>query len=211
MAPISLRSTLLQLPPPSPAAATFVRQLELGTNDLVYVQATQKLYASVPSSEGSTGNSIAEIDPVTGSISHRVFVGSEPTVLAAAADGQTLYAGLEGASAIRRYNITTHTAGQQFPIGRDDFLGPFSFSDIAVSPGNPSVVAVARRNLCCTPRQEGVAVFDNGVQRPQTGPDHSSGSDFLAFASPSILYGSNDNSLTTMTVGIIIRVMPCRV
>ena len=186
-------------PSPSPAAA-FVRQLELGTNDLVYIQATQKLYASVPSSEGSTGNSIAEIDPVTGSISHRVFVGSEPTVLAAAADGQTLYAGLEGASAIRRYNITTHTAGQQFPIGRDDFLGPFSFSDIAVSPGNPSVVAVARRNLCCTPRQEGVAVFDNGVQRPQTGPDHSSGSDFLAFASPSILYGSNDNSLTTMTV-----------
>jgi hypothetical protein len=186
-------------PSPSPAAA-FVRQLELGTNDLVYIQATQKLYASVPSSEGSTGNSIAEIDPVTGSISHRVFVGSEPTVLAAAADGQTLYAGLEGASAIRRYNITTHTAGQQFPIGRDDFLGPFSFSDIAVSPGNPSVVAVARRNLCCTPRQEGVAVFDNGVQRPQTGPDHSSGSDFLAFASPSILYGSNDNSLATMTV-----------
>ncbi|HEU4834175.1 MAG TPA: Calx-beta domain-containing protein [Pyrinomonadaceae bacterium] len=186
--------------PSSSPAAAFVRQLELGTNDLVHIQATQKLYASVPSSEGSTGNSIAEIDPVTGSITNQVFVGSEPTVLAAAADGQTLYAGLEGASAIRRYNITTHTAGQQFPIGRDDFLGPFSFSDIAVSPGNPSVVAVARRNLCCTPRQEGVAVFDNGVQRPQTGPDHSSGSDFLAFASPSILYGSNDNSLTTMTV-----------
>ena len=90
-------------PSPSPAAA-FVRQIALSTNDLVYNQATQKLYASVPSSEGSTGNSIAEIDPVTGSITNQIFVGSEPTQLAQADDGQTLYVGLDGAP---RYAVTT--------------------------------------------------------------------------------------------------------
>src|SRR6185369_10675118 len=60
-------------PSPSPAAA-FVRQMTLDTNDLVYNQGTQKLYASVPSSAGSTGNSIAEIDPAMGAISTQVFV-----------------------------------------------------------------------------------------------------------------------------------------
>src|SRR6185503_17911836 len=97
-------------PSPSPAAA-FVRQIALSTNDLVSNQATQKLYASVPSNQGSTGNSVAEIDPVLGSITNQTFIGSEPTHLSQADDGQTLYVGLEGASSIRKYNIISHTAG----------------------------------------------------------------------------------------------------
>jgi hypothetical protein len=56
--------------------------MDVGTNDLVYNQGTQKLYASIPSGEGSTGNSIAEIDPAMGAITTQVFVGSEPTQLA---------------------------------------------------------------------------------------------------------------------------------
>lgn len=187
-------------PSPSPAAAAFVRQMALSTNDLVHVQATQKLYASVPSSEGSTGNSVAEIDPVMGSITNQVFVGSEPTHLAPSDDGQTLYVGLNGAGAIRRYNIISHTAGQQFSIGRDNFFGPYSFSDIAVSPGNPSVVAVARQHTGVSPSQAGVAVFDEGVQRTKTGPGHISGSNVLSFASPSTLYGDSFQGLTTMSV-----------
>lgn len=186
-------------PSPSPAAA-FVRQIALSTNDLVYDQSTQKIYASVPSNQGSTGNSIAEIDPVTGSIASQVFVGSEPTVLAQADDGQTLYVGLEGAAAIRKYNINSHTAGDQFSVGRDNFSGPFWFTDIAVAPGNPSVVAVARQQHFNSPSERGVAVFDNGVQRTKTGPVHDEGSDFLAFGSSSTLYGSGPHGLSTMTV-----------
>src|SRR6185295_16539595 len=104
-------------PTPFPATVAFIRQMTLSANDLVYNQGNQKIYASVPSNEGSTGNSIAEIDPVLGSVASQVFVGSEPTVLAQADDGQTLYVGLEGAAAIRKYNINSHTTGNQFPIG----------------------------------------------------------------------------------------------
>ncbi len=166
----------------------------------MHVAATQKLYASVPSNDGSTGNSVAEIDPVMGSIESRVFIGSEPTQLAPANDGQTLYVGLSGASSIRKYNMISHTAGDQFNVGRDNFFGIFALSDIAVSPNDPSVVAVARQNACCSPSQAGVAIFDDGVQRPQTGPGHIDGSDFLAFVSPTTLYGNNFRGLTTMTV-----------
>ena len=105
-----------------------------------------------------------------------------------------------GAASLRRYNILTHTAGQQFPVGRDDFFGPYSFSDIAVSPGNPSVVAVARQHRFVSPSEAGVAVFDNGVQRTKTGPGHIDGSDVLAFASSSVLYGNNFRGLSTMSI-----------
>ena len=181
----------------------FVRQITLTTNDLVFSQATQKLYASVPSSEGSTGNSIAEIDPVAGSITNQTFVGSEPTQLALADDGATLYAGLDGAASIRSYNILSHTAGAQFAVGRDNADGPYSFSDIAVSPDHPLVVAVARqtRNVNVFPPRAGVAIFDNGVQRPNTGPTGSAGSRVITFASSSVLYGDNNMlGLTTMSV-----------
>ena len=187
-------------PSPSPAAPAFVRQMTLSTNDLVYNEGTQKIYASVPSSEGSTGNSIAEIDPVLGSITNQTFIGSEPTLLAPADDGATLYAGLDGAASIRRYNILTHTAGQQFFVGRDGFHGTYTFSDIAVSPGNPSVIAVARQFRGTSPPEVGVGIFDNGVLRPKTGPGHIDGSDFLTFASPTTLYGSGFRGLSTMSV-----------
>ena len=187
-------------PSPSPSAAAFTRVMTLTANDLVYNQSTQRLYASVPSSDGSTGNSVAEIDPVMASITSRVFVGSEPTHLALADDNQTLYVGLEGAASIRSYNIVSHTAGAQFPVGRDNFNGPYSFSDIAVSPTNPLVVAVARQLRNIFPSQVGVAIFDNGVQRTNTGPNNTTGSDALAFASPTTLYGTSFDTLTTMTV-----------
>lgn len=187
-------------PSASPSAAAFGRTIALSTNDLVYNQTTQRLYASVPSSEGSTGNSVAEIDPVMGAITSRVFVGSEPTQLALADDNQTLYVGLDGAASLRSYNIISHTAGPQFTVGRDGFNGPYSFSDIAVSPGNPAVVAVARQLRGVFPPEAGVAVFDNGVQRAKTGPGHIEGSDFISFASPTTVYGNSVDGLTKMTI-----------
>ena len=186
-------------PSPSPQAPAFFRRMRLATGDLIYSQSTQKLYASVLSSEGSTGNSIAEIDPVSASITNQTFVGSEPTQLGQSDDGQTIYVGLDGAASIRSYNILTHTAGPQFIVGRDNTTGPYSFSDIAVSPGNPSVISVARQKRNNTPSEGGVAIFDNGVQRPNTGPEFG-GSRSTIFASPSVLYGTAFFGLSTMTV-----------
>src|SRR5262249_45756075 len=42
--------------------------------------------------------------------------------------------------------------------------------------------------------------FDNGVQRTNTGPNNITGSDALAFGSPTTLYGTSFDTLTKMTV-----------
>src|SRR6185369_6991559 len=187
-------------PSPSPAAPAFIRQMTLATNDLVFNESTQKLYASVSSDEGSSGNSIAEIDPVLGSISNQTFVGSEPTHLGQADDNSTLYVSLAGAAAIRRYNVATHTAGQQFFVGRDDF-GPYRVFGIAVSPGNPSVIAVTRqRRSDSNFNDAGIAIFDDGVQRPNTTPPQTTSTTRVVFASPSLLYGNGNNGFTKFAV-----------
>jgi hypothetical protein len=184
------------------AQADWIRQIPLTTNDVVYSQSTGKLYASVPSAVGIGGNSIVTLDPVTGVAEAPVFVGSEPRKLALSDDGHSLWMSLEGAAAVRRFDVVSHALGTQFSVGTDTFFGTLSLSDLAVAPGNPDLVAVARNFRGISPPEAGVAVFDNGVQRPTTTPGHSAASDFLSFsASASTLYGGGFSSgLNTMTI-----------
>lgn len=169
-----------------------VRLVTLATNDLIYDKASQKIYASVPSSAGSIGNSITSIDPVTGSIGSSVTVGSEPTKLAISDNGQFLYVGLDGTGAVRRFNLASQTAELQFSLGSDPFSGPYYADDIEVLPGNPQAVAIARMYKTVSPRAAGVAIYDDGVQRPTTTPGHFQGSNVIEFSAlSSRLYGYN--------------------
>jgi sugar lactone lactonase YvrE len=192
---------------PTPTAtatpfAVFVRQIELPSNDIVYHQQTQKIYAAVPSSGGSgVGNSVTIVNPATGTIENSVFVGSEPTKLALASDNQTMYVNLDGASSIRRFNIATQTAGTQFYVGNEGD-GPLAVSDLVVAPGDPNLVAIARQMRHTSPSAIGVAIFDNGVRRTQTSPGHIDGSFYLTYSnSDSTLFGSGSyNGLSIMNV-----------
>ena len=106
---------------------------------------------------------------------------------------------------MRPFDIASQMPGTAFSLGLNPLVGPYSAEDIAVSPGNPGTIAVSRKAFMGTPRHEGVAIFDNGVMRPTTTPDHT-GSNLIEFsASPSILYGYNNEStesgFRTMSVG----------
>ena len=168
---LATRSTAAPLSPPD-GPTDFIRRISLTTNDLVYSASAGRIFASVPSSVGSSGNSLKAIDPMTGLVTSTTFVGSEPNKLTIADDGQSLYVSLDGSFSIRRFDTLTNTPGLQFVVGQDSgFFNRFGVNDFAVAPGNPNVLAVAR-----TP-QAGVAIFDNGVRRTNTGP---TGTDFLA-------------------------------
>src|SRR3954447_8470097 len=171
----------------------FIRQIPLTTNDLVYSSSTGRIYASVPSSAGSSGNSLQAIDPTTGLVTSSIFVGSEPNKLAISDDGHSLYVSLDGSLALRRFETLTNTPGTQFSVGQEPFFfGRLGASDIAVAAGNPNLIAVART------QQAGVAIFDNGVRRTNTA---ASGSNFITFsASASKLYSTGFDGLSTLAV-----------
>ncbi len=186
---------------PAQADTHSIRMFSIVMKDLVFDRTTGKFYASIPSRAGSTGNSIAKIDPATGQIESTVFVGSEPGKLALSDDGHTLYVSLDGAGAVRRYDISTQTPLQHFTVNENS-SEPLFVKDLAVAPGNPNLVAVARKNDNGISDFEGVAVYDQGVRRPLTTPRFT-GSEFIAFSSSaSTLYGSGSGGagVQTMTV-----------
>jgi hypothetical protein len=168
-------------------------KIDLPTNDLVWDSGTQKIYASVTGGGGARGNTITPIDPLTGTLGSSVFIGSEPNKLARSDSGAYLYAGLDGAAGVRRFDIATQTAGLQFSLGSDSFFGPYYVEDLAVLPGTSDSIAVSLKNLGVSPRHAGVAVYDSGVQRPTATPRHT-GSNVIEAASSTTLYGLNNET-----------------
>ncbi len=177
-------------PSPSPAhIATFVRQVNLPANNLVLSEATQALYASVPSTAGASGNSITKINPQTGDVGPSVFIGSEPNRMAISNDGQTLWVHLNGANAARRFDILTETPGLQFATSSQPPL------DMEVVPGSPQSLVISRGSF-----PSGVAIYDDGVQRPNTGGGFFSVGPIEFGANPSTLYGSSGSDLMKFLV-----------
>ncbi|WP_415895694.1 YncE family protein [Neptuniibacter sp. PT34_22] len=171
-----------------------VRQIDLVTNDLIYNPVDEKIYASIPGSQGANGNSIVTIDPVTGAIGSFVYVGSEPNELALSDNGEYLYIDLSGSASVVPYHIPTMTAQAPIVLGDDQFFGPLYAEDIEVQPGNPNVIAVSLKRLGVSPKHGGVAIFENGVKLPNATPNHS-GSNVIEFGfDPNVLYGYNNES-----------------
>ncbi|HEY6804938.1 MAG TPA: Calx-beta domain-containing protein [Pyrinomonadaceae bacterium] len=181
-------------PVPTPNAGD-LRQISFTTNDLVVDPVSQNLFVSVPSSAGANGNSVVPIDPTSGTLGASVFVGSEPNRLAVSDTGLVLYVGIDGANAVRKFDILNRTAGIQFSLGSDPFSAvPYRAQDMAVAPGQPDVLAVARLRPGVSPAHGGVAIFDNGVRRALTTPNNTSSNVIEFSRSPEILYGQNTDS-----------------
>ncbi|WP_353078979.1 T9SS type A sorting domain-containing protein [Flavobacterium sp.] len=170
-----------------------VNTLNLTTNDLVYDSVTNKIYVSIPSANGSNGNSIGIINPNNYTLENTVFIGSEPTVLAISDNGQYIYSGFSGSSTVRRFDVTTQTAGLQFSLGSDSSTGSYYVEDIEVMPSQPTTIAISRKNNGFSPRHEGVVIYDNNVMRPTTTPDHT-GSNRIEFTSQNSLIGYNNET-----------------
>ena len=119
-----------------------VIEFEAPVNDVVYDPTLDVLYASIPSIAGFPfGNSIATIDPATGSVVDSVFVGSEPNTLAISDDGSHVFVGLDGARSVRSYQPAT---GALSPIvSLSLFSIPSVAQDIAVLPNQPSVAVIS--------------------------------------------------------------------
>lgn len=191
---VNTRPIGAESPTPSSTIGAIVTQVNLQTNNLIYEPNSNSIFASVPSTAGTNGNSIVAINPNTGEIGTPLFVGSEPNKLAVSKSGEYLYVGLDGAASVRRVNLISNTVDIQFSLGASSFCGNLAVDDIEVLPDDESAVAISLRRTGCSPRHGGVAVYDNGVKRPDVTSDHT-GSNVIEFSeSSSVLYGYNNES-----------------
>lgn len=180
---------------PAPSMAQEIRVLDLLANDLVYEPVSERIYASVPSAAGpGLGNTLTVINPFSGRIESSVFVGSEPGQLEVSDDGQFVYVGFEGASAVRRYDIATATLEPPFFLGADPLRGVHLAEDIDVLPGAANSFAVSRKVEAHTSGHSDVAVYDDDVMRPKT-TDGEGISNRIEFSeSASLLFGVNNEN-----------------
>jgi hypothetical protein len=178
--------------PIQPQPVDSIRQLPLATKDLIVDKNTHLVYASVPGNVLTRGNTLTQIDPVAGTIGSSVFVGSEPNKLAISDNNQFIYVGLDGDGGVRRFDVATQSAQLHFQLGMSAFNGPMFVSDMEVLPGAPESVAISRRVAGVSPDHAGVAIFDNGVQRPSVSNVNVGTANRIEFSnSASLLYGAN--------------------
>ncbi|MGH7481408.1 MAG: YncE family protein [Longimicrobiales bacterium] len=173
-------------------------ELDLPSNDIAYDAASDRLYASIPSTVATLGNSVVAIDPATGVVTDTVFVGSEPRRLALSDDGSILWVELDGSGEVRPIDLATLTPGAPFS------LDGFRVDEMRVMPGQSGTLAIALRNTCCSPRHEGVAIYDSGVRRAQMTPGHTGSNSIVFGGDASVLYGNNaetsEDGFRTMAV-----------
>ena len=180
----SVGGSTLVLPPPDGVAA----KIDIDFSALVYDALRNKYYASIPATVVGNGNKIATIDPRSGSVSYSVLaVGPNPGALAMTADGSALYVGVDGAGDIVKLSLPTMTES-----GRTSLPAGLGALNLAVSPTDPNVVAVAMKPLLLNPTVVGVALIRNGVLQPTVA---NSLSDLIVFdPSGQILYGYNNET-----------------
>ena len=119
-----------------------IKILDLPANALVWDPFAQVIYATLPSTYGVNGNSIAVINPTTGAITGYHYAGSEPTKLAISAISNYLYVGLNGNGSVQRINLPGFTPDIDVSLGNPTNGGPYVASDIKVSPSNSHAYAV---------------------------------------------------------------------
>ncbi len=158
---------LLAFLPCFASAAEDVKSVPVPARFLLWDAASHRIYATVPGSAanaGSRANTLTVINPDTGAIVSSVFIGAEPGRMTLSQSGKYLFVALDGANAIRVYNIAKQAVGPMITLG----IG-VTAADLSAVPGYPDSVAVERQNRSGSPSENGTMIFDaDGMSRKNT-------------------------------------------
>jgi hypothetical protein len=153
----------------APPSGNQISVYSTGGNDLVWDANAAKIYVSMPGSQVISGDTIAIVDPVAGTVTNTAFPGSDPANLSISSDGQSLYMALYGQNAIQQLalpNFTVNTAWNLGGVG--SFSGPYYALDLQSAPGAPQTTAVVLSNFDVSPSPAAVVIYD--MSTPRTNP-----------------------------------------
>lgn len=105
--------------------------------DATFNQTTSQFLASLPSSAGAQGNTIAVIDGTTGAIDRHIPVGSEPGAIDLNGDETRLFVALQGSNAVAELSLATDLVERNSILLSEDFsIEPLFARLITSSPSN---------------------------------------------------------------------------
>jgi Abnormal spindle-like microcephaly-assoc'd, ASPM-SPD-2-Hydin/Beta-propeller repeat len=135
----------------------------------VYEPHSALLYASISPTSPTHANDVIVIDPTTASIVQSWSVGNGPDPLAVSDDGKLLYVGLDGDMKVAQIALPGGTVNFSTSLGNTPNSSiPMVANALVVFPGQPHSWAVAQNASQPTfpPYGQGIAVYDDAVQRP---------------------------------------------
>jgi len=186
------------------SAQAYTTYISIPNNDIVYNPVDGLLYASVlAAAAGAPGNSVVGIDPLTGTVTRQIQVGSNPNKLTLSTDGTQLFVGLDGAGAVAQVNLTQGKVVNQFALGGGPgvYNPPYTAQYLAAVPGSPNSVAVAVSGSFNS--GAGVTIYDSGVARTNSSSNVGEGPlSFGSSASNLYMAGSAIEDLTVGSTGI---------
>jgi uncharacterized protein (TIGR03437 family) len=158
----------LAIPEAQPASGA-IRYFPVPVQGATVDQASGRVYFSLGGYVPGIGNSVLPFNSVEGRFGDPIWVGSEPYVGAVPADGQFLYLSLAGSRMVKRFKLPDVVEDAGF--GMYDWT--FGWFVNAGVPQNVNVLEVPGA-LSTTIAVErgggwGVAIFDDGVERPKKG------------------------------------------
>ena len=168
-------------------------------NDMVWDPTNQVIYLSVPSLASANGNTIAVLNPTSGSIQSTQFAGSEPDALAISDDSQFLYAGLDGSSSVQRFTLPSMVPDINYSLGAGAYpAGPYFAVDLQIAPSLPHTTAVSSSSWSETlgngyvSATGGMAIFDDATQRSTIADTSGDLYDSLQWGSDTRVYAINN-------------------
>lgn len=166
-----------------PVVVMDLRMVSMYTRDIVYDQVANRIYTSVGNNSGSLSNTLASVNPQTGTVDWSIEVGPEPGKLALSDDGQYAYIGINGGQSIAQFHIPSRAVQQTFN------LGSYGLLDMVVVGGSSQSLAIARFELQ-SGAPGGIAIYDSGIPRALTTPGRGQTHDDI----PTILERGTSNA-----------------
>jgi hypothetical protein len=164
----------------------------------VYDPNSGHLFSSVDPTSANYAGQVLVIDPATAKVLSAWTVGGGPNQLAVSDDGQFLYVGLDGDKKVAQVALPAGTVNFAVGLGLDpSFQNPMVADAIRVLPAHPHSWAVTLCGVSFTPCGEGVAVFDDAVERSAAALQNQLQSDALLFIGQdtTALYGTTFNQI----------------
>jgi hypothetical protein len=172
-----------------------MRVLPLTTSDLVWDASRSRIYATVPANAGGNfANQVVSIDPSNLQITGNVAVNQDPRRLVLTSAGEALYIALDANGTVAKVDPATMSVTSTFAVGTSQYYGTLYAEDLCAVSGQPNLVVVSQYRKSVSPRHNGVAVYDNGVIRPNKTQDHTGSDRIEPSADPTLFFGYNNET-----------------
>jgi hypothetical protein len=165
------------------------------------------LYAGISDGALFFANSVLTLDAMSGTVTASSYAASNPTVIAAADDCTTIYAGAGRSNSIVRLSAPALTTAAAIPLVQSPApVGtaslPFAAS-LAVAPGNAGTIAVAMNfhGLFCNGQDYGLGIYDGATRRSNLYTGTSSGPKAVVWGKgTSTLYEEDFDGIKALSV-----------